>query len=190
MAFLFSTDRFASDKSAVTRVIEILKTKRRITSHPQLFHFKGGDELVLKIYHHHRVSYRPWECDRQNPQEQLCGSCCRVTVHWAVHRATHTQQHPPAIESVLQEVKQGFLHHVRHLGETEEKEETLSPTLMDDTSPLPPTIQTWSQSINAAILRIWTRTICAIEIRGWSRGPARYMHSLNYKVSQHFYIFK
>lgn len=35
MAFLFSTERFASDRSAVTRVMEILKTKRLITSRPQ-----------------------------------------------------------------------------------------------------------------------------------------------------------
>lgn len=41
MAFLFSTERFASDRSAVTRVMEILQEKRLITSHPQLFHFKG-----------------------------------------------------------------------------------------------------------------------------------------------------
>lgn len=47
MAFLFSTERFANDRSAVTRVIEILQKKHLITSHPQLFHFKGWDQLAL-----------------------------------------------------------------------------------------------------------------------------------------------
>lgn len=41
MAFLFSTERFASDRSAVTRVIVILQEKHLITSHPELLHFKG-----------------------------------------------------------------------------------------------------------------------------------------------------
>lgn len=49
MGFLFSTERFANERSAVTRVIVILQKKCLITSHPQLFHFKGGDELVLAL---------------------------------------------------------------------------------------------------------------------------------------------
>lgn len=45
MAFLFSTERFASDRSAVTRVIEILWNKTfLITSHPQLLPVKRHAE--------------------------------------------------------------------------------------------------------------------------------------------------
>ena len=41
MAFLLSTERLASDRSAVTRVMEILQKSRYITSLPQLLQFKG-----------------------------------------------------------------------------------------------------------------------------------------------------
>lgn len=77
MAFLFSTERFASDRSAVTRVIDILWWETRlITLHPQLFHFKRMQWtwilLQLKINHHHHASYRPWN---------VIGSCAAQSQH-------------------------------------------------------------------------------------------------------------
>lgn len=60
MAFLFSTERFASDRSAVTRVMEILQDKHLITvTHNSS---KGWDRSALSGSYKYiiTVTYRPW----------------------------------------------------------------------------------------------------------------------------------
>lgn len=68
MAFLFSTERFAKDRSAVTRVMVILKRKHLITSDPQLFpfHWLKWTLSQLKIPSRLVAPIPPMKCERQN----------------------------------------------------------------------------------------------------------------------------
>lgn len=77
MGLLLRTDLLARDRSAVTRVMEILQW--------------GGE----------RKERREMFVERKNIQSLV----------WV----TASPPHSPPLKSVLEKVKQGLLHHVRHL---------------------------------------------------------------------------